>query len=568
MKSLFLNILILSTSTLFCTSAYGQAENVPVGHPVYVFLKRLEVKGLIERYHDAVLPLSRRDVATFLDRIKEKRNELTSAERTYLEDYQAEFQHSLSGETTGIQSLISSSSAPHGGTLGDLFSPREKFLYALVDSNLSFFVNGLLNLDIRRRSGDNLGGEHAEYLQFGARIRGTVYNRLGYYLHGTNAQFWGSRELLQQDPVVGQAFTLGVTNAKNFDFVEGYVRYDGGIVSAQVGRERLLWGTGYDEKMIASDNVRVFDFIRADAEYKSLKYSFIHGWLLGKRSNLIFTLPPDTSTQYSEPVVADKYFAAHRLEFSFPGLFDIGGQEMVIYSNRSPDLAFLNPVTLIESAQRSREERDNVLWAFDIQTHFIPNVELSGTFLLDDLNFPDLFTDVWSNRFAYQAGMFYVEPFTLGNTSLMVEYTRVEPYVFAHNRSRENDYGSGGRPLGTRIGPNADSWFVRGDYLPMRNLHLSFRVRFVRHGMNEVDPSGNLIRNVGGDFLQPHRDTDPQTKVFLDGILTRTRTLQFVGSYEFVHQLWAELFIAHEEKKASGTTMNATTVEGRLRWEI
>ena len=44
----------------------AQEENVPVANPVYDFLKRMELKGVIEHYYDAVLPFSRREVAECL----------------------------------------------------------------------------------------------------------------------------------------------------------------------------------------------------------------------------------------------------------------------------------------------------------------------------------------------------------------------------------------------------------------------------------------------------------------------------------------------------------------------
>ena len=175
----------------------------------------------------------------------------------------------------------------------------------------------------------------------------------------------------------------------------------------------------------------------------------MHAWLLGLPDTLGFTLPFDPSYVFVEQVNADKYFAAHRVSFSIGGAVDLGAQEMVIYSNRSPDLAYLNPLAFIESFQRSRGERDNVFWAVDAQLHIIPNVELHGTMLYDDLNVPDLFSDLWSDRYAWQAGLTYVDPFTVSDVSLAVEYTRVEPYVFSHGRSREGSYTS----LTTLLGP-------------------------------------------------------------------------------------------------------------------
>lgn len=512
----------------------------------------MELKGIIENYHDAVLPLSRREVASYLKTIKEHQELLTSVERDRLHDFEIEFQYELTETIGKSYSLFHFSEPSFSKHIDAVMSEGEKFLYVYADTNLSFWVNGLLTIDARRSQGDALGNERAAFVQFGGRIRGSIYQNLGYYIQGTNAKFWGSRDVLRRDKYISQAYTLNVLDAQNFDIIEGYVRYAPGIVSLQVGRERLLWGLGYGDKMIASDNVRHYDFIRADAQYKSLKYTFLHGWLLGRRSHLSFQIAPDTF-RFSEPFNADKYFAAHRLEFSFPSLFDVGFQEMVIYSNRSVDLAYLNPVTLIESAQRARDERDNVLWALDVQTHFLRNLEFQGTILFDDINFPKWGTNSIQNKFAYQVGMMAVDPFGVHNTSVMVEYTRIEPFTFSHHRSRDNDYGSNGKILSHHIGPNSDSWFFRTDYFLTHNLFVSLRYETQRKGENIYGANQQLIKNAGGDILQPHRrGKDPETKEFLGGNLVRTNRFQAFLTYEIVNEIFFDVWYRFEERANSG----------------
>jgi len=557
--------------SLITSLGVAQVETVPAIHPVYVFLKRMEVRGLIERYHDAILPLSRKEVAHFLQEINKKSDDLTGAEQGWLREYLSEFQFDVTGTADEFNSLISTGDQKQTSGFDELFSSREKYLYAYHDSSLSFFVNGLLTFDARRITGDALGRDHAEFVQGGGRIRGTVYGRLGYYLQATNAQFWGSRDLLLRDRLISQTQAIRTGDAQNFDMSDGYVRYDGGIVSAQLGTERVLWGNGYDQQMFLSDNPRTFPFIRADAEYKSLKYSFLHGWLLGNRSYLLFSPLADSSVKFVEPVTDDKYVVAHRLEFSFPHLFDIGGQEMLIYSNRAPDLAYLNPLIVLESAQRARDERDNNSWAFDIQTHFIRGLELQATMLFDDLHFAEFFKSRWYNRYAYQAGLFLTDPWLWPDMSLMLEWTRGDPYVFAHYRSRDDNFTSAGAILGPRIGPNADSWFFRLDYLPERNLYLSLRVLFSRKGNNVVDDAGRLLKNVGGDVMIGHLPADTSiSKNFLDGIRVNSRTIDLIGTYEIVNQLWLDCWYMFESVKNVnfGTSENNHTFGVRVRTEF
>ncbi len=109
----------------------------------------MEVKCVIERYRDAVLPISRREVAAFLDVADGKREELTATEREWLDDYISEFRYDRTGSTKGFAYLFGQADSTESAGLGDEFSNSEKFLYAYTDSNVSLFVNGLLDADVR-----------------------------------------------------------------------------------------------------------------------------------------------------------------------------------------------------------------------------------------------------------------------------------------------------------------------------------------------------------------------------------------------------------------------------------
>lgn len=531
-KILFQSVLILFLWSL----SFPQTENVPANHPVYSFLKRMELKNVISNYRDAVLPLSRKDVAHFIVQIQENKTQLTNTENNFLNDYLIEFEFDIRKSLNNSFSLFGGGNDVVSGMVRGTFHDQEKHIYAYSDSILALFVDGLMNIDFRRSTGDGLHA-NASFVEVGPRLRGTIYDKLGYYFQLTNAQFWGSREVLHSDKRISQSFALTTPEAKNFDFVEGYLRYDAGIISAQVGRERVLWGNSYGDKLFISDYHRVFDAVRMDVDYKNFKYTFLHGWLLGKPGN---SLPLNNGA--SEPVVADKYIAAHRFELGINKYIDLGVQEFSIYSNRSVDLGYLNPLTFFESVQRSRQERDNGFLAFDVQVRPLQGYEIQSTLFFDDIEIPKLGKDRWENKYALQIGLMAVDPLNIPNTNIMIEYTRVDPYMFSHNRSRENEYSSNNVLLGTQIGPNAESWFFRLDHLITNRLTLTTQFEIQRSGENSYDSSGILIKNVGGDYLQPLREglDTPPTK-FLDGILYKKYIGQFYLSYEIINEVFFDL---------------------------
>jgi hypothetical protein len=558
-------VVVVMSILLAASTARSQAENVPAHDPVYAFLKTMEVKGIIDHYADAVLPLSRAEVARYLHAIDLHRDGLSVAEQDRLNDYLSEYSYELTGSVSHFDALISASGDRVDSVGSGIHPGRERVAVLHADSVVTLFLNGLVSADTRHVSGDALGSVHTQFLEVGVRARGTLLGHLGYTFRMTNAQFWGSRELLSRDERIAQSHALSVGNIQNFDFAEGSVRYDAGIISAQIGRERILWGTSvFDEKMVLSDHPRAFDYIRADAAYGVFRYTFMHAWILGSESRVFFYVGNDSSSSHSEPVIADKYFAAHRFGLSFPGVVDLGFQEMVVYSNRSVDLAYLSPLSFIESTQRSRGERDNVMWVFDLKTLFLKNLQFTGTILYDDINVPDMFSDLWTDRYAWQVGLQYADPFTIPNTGLKVEYTRVEPYVFSHGRSRDDNFTSLGRILGPAVGPNGDAWQFGVTVTPRWNLSISGSVLLGRHGMNYVNPwTGELDRNFGSDPLVPHRNGDPEHKVFLAGSLQKTLRADLQVVWEPVNGLWVEAAYRYESLRYPGG-IQYFTVDGTL----
>jgi hypothetical protein len=550
-------LLVISLSQI-----YSQVENVSAQHTVYNFLKRAELSGFISNYHDAILPLSRKQVSEFLLQISSQKDKLSETQKKILDDYLIEFSFDIVKNLDASFSLLGRNNSIAESFKNRSLFDKEKYIYAYSDSNLNLFTDGLLTFDYRKSRGNGLN-DKAFFIDAGFRIRGSVYDRMGYFFQLTNAQFWGSRELLQRDKYISQSYALRTLNSKNFDFVEGYLRYSTGIISAEVGRERVLWGNSYGTKLILSDYPRVYDAVRFDVEYKNLKYTFMHAWILGKPDSLIYNSVGDT-----EPIVADKYFAAHRLEFSFSPSVDVGAQEITIYSNRSVDLGYLNPLTFFESVQRSRQERDNSYLAFDIQIRPLTGLELQGTLFFDDIHLELLGKNRWENRNAWQLGVMSVDPFGIPNTNLSVEYTHVSPYMFAHNRSRENDYGSNKILLGTQIGPNAESWFFKLKHDLTSKLSFSTSLEVIRSGENVYDSTGQLVQNVGGDFLQPFRNGDDIYNDFLGGYKHQNISLGFYCTYEIMNEIFFDF--RYEWSRSKNQTLNKElfdqyNIDGALR---
>ena len=136
------------------------------------------------------------------------------------------------------------------------------------------------------------------------------------------------------------------------------------------------------------------DFLKLTFKYGIINFSSVFGSTVGEYS-------PNRDERYT------KYFTANRLKLSFDKLFDVGIGETVI-SSRGIELGYLNPLIFYKFAEMSLQDRDNGTIFADIQTHFIKNLELQGTFFMDEnilSNLSDL--SKASNKTAYQLGLFW-----------------------------------------------------------------------------------------------------------------------------------------------------------------
>jgi hypothetical protein len=555
---------VLLCTCVFSNVVFAQLENVPVASPVYDFLKRMEVKRVIAQYPDAVLPLSRREVAELLKTIDEHRSELTATERDVLDDFKIEFAHEL-GLGTQNMFVVFSGEGGLSEMASGLTSDKEKFIYAWQDSANTLFTDLSLSADSRAFSGDSRAKSGASVLELAPRFRGTLKNRLGYYLQLTHGIITGDREVALLDSTIGHnRELLDNPGYKDFNFIDGYFKVDADVLTLQVGRERLLWGYGISDKMIVSQNAPVFDFGKIDVHVGNFSYMFFHGWLLGPTR-----IVTGGYSGVSEAHVSPKYLAAHRFGLSFPRVIDVGFSELIVYSRRSPDLAYLNPVTDLKDLEPQLHDRDNSLRSIDIKLHSLPNLELYGTLLIDDLVWSKLGSGYYANEFAFTVGGDYIEPAGLENADLVLEYTRIDPYVYSHHVP-ENSYTNDQFVIGNYLGPNSDDLLARASYVFSRKWNASIEMEISRHGDNIMDANGNLVRNVGGSALYGHRAFDADDVSFLDGILTKTYFLRVASVYEIFNEFFLDLKYQFRRQKnvSLGRTFDDHSLFIQLRFDI
>jgi len=507
MKNRFLYFLI--TIVLTIGNTFSQVENVSLTHPVYNFLKEMKVKGIVPYINEDLPNLSRFEIREHLEIIDYKRGELSSTEIKLLNRYKTEFYESLDADTT---TYFFHPEKNFSTSLSEVFSDKVKYLYAFSEKNANVYMNVFGHVYYGQTFKPEVN--NSTLFDGGLRIRGTVFNHLGYNFSLIKGGASGSTEvseLIEPRLLYSFKWIEDAENIGNYDFTTGYIKYHTELVedmnlSIQVGRENKTVGYGYSSKLVLSGDNPPLDFIQFNFDYGIVNFTSIHGSTVGDFS-------------FNKKSRFTKYWVFNRLKLKFKNLFDVGIGETIVYSGRGLELAYLTPIGFYKFIEHSLQDRDNANLYFDLQTGFIKNLEFQATFLLDEnilSNLQDL--EKYTNKTAYQLGAFWYQPFSINDLSLVLEYTKIRPFVYTHFDSM-NVYTAFGKNLGHRIGPNADELYSRLSYNFSDWIRLNLVYAHIRRGENVYDDEGNLVKNVGGDIYLSHGHNIENTTVkFLDGV--------------------------------------------------
>lgn len=499
--SFFKPLALVSSLWLSALNLYAQVETVPLeadfhAQNIYEFLKEMRVKKMLRDYRDDILTLSRAEIIRHLKTIESRWSDLSETEKKLTKRFQRTLENPEQHSDDYTYFFGTTDTSPNH--FREAFGDKEKTLFYARDGENRLFVELFGELDFTEDRFRN----NAFIAQGGFRFRGTLFEYFGYSLSFVKGATLGNRQTLlltRPDFLYNFKYLENIDGTPSVDFTDGFLRYqyepkEDVMIYAQLGREKLRYGLGYSESLILSGNHQDLDAIRFGINYKRISFTSIHASTSGNFLDSLGRMVP-RNERYT------KYFSAQRLRVLVPDWFAIGIGVVTVYHGRF-DLAYLNPFQFYKFAEHSLQDRDNAAMFFDIQTHFLKNIEFQASFFLDEnLDFSNMNSE--RNKYAFQVGVFWYEFLTLKNLSFVAEYTRVRPYTYTHFDTR-NSYSAWGIGLGHPIGANADEVYLKLAYNPTDWIRPSFEFRKRRRGNNIIDENGILIRNVGGELLRPY----------------------------------------------------------------
>ncbi|MDZ7332159.1 MAG: capsule assembly Wzi family protein [candidate division KSB1 bacterium] len=473
--------------------AMGQSVNVPLEHWCYQFLERMEAKGLFESTSIRALPLSRMELAKILAQIEGRaqhsRYSLTTTERDQLEQLKGEFHEELTA-------------------LDVKFNPGLKERHLVSWSEHDYTIHADFDfgfrLDVNR--GDQYPkAERTSHTTLGGVLRGQLKNSLGFHVFVRNTIHRGLESVERNfDPSRGTPINYAGKNAYTDEAI-AYLVWKLPWFQLQIGRDRAKWGPGYHGSLMLSAQNPLFDIIKLTAQYRRFNFTSLHAHLnssLGK-----------------------KYLAAHRLEIQVTPWLLLAGSEAVVYGNRGIEFQYLNPLMPYHVAEHHLGDRDNNTIGFDVTMFPVRTLKTYFELFIDDYTLSRSVFLYYGNKFAFLAGGLWLDPLGLTNSDLRIEYARVEPFVYTHERPI-NIYQNYNQCMGHWLGPNADDWFFETNYSPNRDLRFSGSI--------------DLIRKGAGQLTRPWDIPDGTRKRFLSGVVEKRQ----IFGLKVTDQIFRDAFLS------------------------
>jgi hypothetical protein len=385
-----------------------------------------------------------------------------------------------------------------------------------------------------------------------ARAMGTLGDNFGYMIDLSNGQRFNGlpSRIAFTDPTISRTLKFNIESQQYFDRYIGYVQYQSEYLRVRYGRESFGWGFSPIENMVQSRNAPLMDGLMIDVPYKSVRFTSVHAGVDG--------LDPD-----GKPIIG-KFIATHRLQVDPASWLSLAVSDMIVYSNRGVDFAYLNPLAFFVSTglgTRQRSDFDNSILAFEMALRPWSGAMLYGTLVADDIDFGTL-TDTTvrgnNNKYAFQAGLSQFAMLSSMPLVVTTEYARINPFTFSH-RQVANSWSHLGAPIGYSMQPNSDRISLQAKlWLSARNT-IQLDMDYTRSGENYLDSRGNLlvldtvvygtrakvpVGNVGGDILRGDGDFLPLPfdigNRFLRGNVSTMRRVQLTCSTELYPNVFVD----------------------------
>lgn len=538
---------------VFAVSLAVSAVPVEPQHPVYAFLRRLELKGVVPPGFGGLQPWDSGEILAGLLAAEGRRENLQPAERRELAVHLMEFDSGRRRAATRLHlgeqewSAFAGADFLGAGYLRDSLPESDRFLTGTFNPwvEAAFWNGGYA------ASTASLGMERSHTERFTETYRlvdGLPYN--------TNRE--GKAGIPQ-----------GVSTFDGFRVVVGYgrgpLRIDAGQDWNRFGPTHWQRGTlgteGYfwvQDSLPSADTVgfpgtvspgrhrRGYRRPGESAPMPQLRVRFqgdrfAYVKVVAQRDGII------------EGQLAT--LIAHRLEWRVLPFLTLGGTELASIAGRVPEAVHWLPLVPLKFMEHQVRDKDNLAMSFDIEARRSGWGRAYGEFYFDDFSGPPL--DFWGNKFAWTVGLEWIDPLGLPGV-FRSEFAHVDPWVFTHHLPGRQHQHAGALYGSVLPGNSHAFWAEASTPLPW-DLEATLRYGFQQRDLRSRGSSPFDV------YLQ---GVDQRTKGFLaDTPETRHRVdleAAWVWRRHLRFEAGAGLLMVEDWKGRAGESLVTPLLQGEL----
>lgn len=413
------------------------------------------------------------------------------------------------------------------------FYKTQTALFYVNEDRFKLIVNPIINVRGATDSGDSLSLYRNSR---GAEVRGSIGNKVGFYTYVTDNQVRFPNYV--RDGIRRSRVVNGTTLHKPFGTLgEDFFNAAGYItvspieeIMVQFGQDKNFIGNGY-RSLILSDIAAPYPFLKINTKVWKLNY------------NNLFSQHSDFIKQGEGATNGKKFSAFHHLSINLTKNLNIGFFENIIFDRKDStegnryELAYLNPLIFYRAVEHGLNSSDNAVLGMDWKWNFKKHFSFYGQFILDEFVKDELFgrTQSWVNKWAYQAGIKYINVANINNFDVQLEVNQLRPYLYQH-RTKSQNWVHYNQSLAHPLGTNLREIIGIVRYQPINRLNVQFMYSLSTQGIDS-NASGT---NYGGDYLRTY-DNRPAGNVnpMFNGVENIIATTTLDASY----MLWHNLFL-------------------------
>lgn len=537
----------------FGRSAQAQDTDILLGHDLYHYVDRLDIKGYADTsiltFHKPYGRAYLRDIFGRVDLA-----DMSPAEAAWHARMRmlADDEFARQEQFKGVRNVLFTNHR-------DLFA-LEKDGFRLYVNPAIHFAGGLDQNNYPDAFQENLP---LSINTRGLVIRGSIKEKLGFYTEVseniTRFPFYIYQGVQENEVLYGEGFikTFGQQTGLDYLGSRAYLTVSPfSFLRLKFGKDRAFWGNGWQSLQL-SDQAADYLFLTINTRIWKLEY-------VNHFTQMIDYLPGKTDAEGTYP---RKYGAFHQLNFQPNDRLSIGFFESVIYAaeiggrRRGLELQYFNPLIFYRAAEQYVGSPDNALLGLQLKWNFLQRFQFYGQLLLDDYNFGrrDEGSGYWQNKVGFQAGLKYIDVLGIPTLDLQLEYNRVRPYTYQHFNLSTN-YTHYNQNLGHAAGANLSDIHLILRYHPFAAWNFLATYSRITQGLDQdgINYGGNplspdLIR--AGDFEQ----------IVGQGAVSNVQQAYFRMS----RQLWnADLYAEVEGRYRRQNDLQSVMLMGGLRWHI